>query len=150
MIKSEMGFARDDGAHEPARRDQGSGGPKVQEVVMRHWIAASMGVLFLAVLLVASSATVQAADKTIAGTVGAISPDSITINARDDQVKLVVDTKTRVVGTGVGTKTAEMKKDKKTPQIIDLVKTGDTVSVSYDETSKQAKEVRITKAAPAK
>ena len=114
---------------------------------MRQWVAASMGALFLVALVVSSSAPLHAADKTIAGTVGAVSPDSITVNAKDDQVKLVVDTKTKVVGTGVGTKTAEMKKDKKTPQIIDLVKTGDIVSVSYDETSKQAKEVRITKAA---
>ncbi len=40
-----------------------------------------------------------------------------------------------------------MKKDKKTPQIVDFVKAGDVVSASYDDTSKQAKEVRITKAA---
>lgn len=114
---------------------------------MRQRIAASMGALCLAAAFGSLPVTLQAADKTIAGTVAAVSPDSITINAKDDSVKLVVDTKTKVVGTGVGTKTAEMKKDKKTPQIIDLVKTGDTVSASYDETSKQAKEVRITKAA---
>ena len=60
----------------------------------------------------------------------------------------MVDSKTTVVGTGVGTKTAKMKEDKKTPQIIDLVKIGDVVSARYDETSKHAKEVRITKAAP--
>jgi hypothetical protein len=116
---------------------------------MRQWIAASVGVVFVAAVLVSSSVALQAADKTVAGTVASISPDAITINARDEQVKLVVDTKTKVVGTGVGTKTAEMKKDKKTPQIIDLVKIGDVVSASYDETSKQAKEVRITKAAAA-
>ena len=114
---------------------------------MRQWIAASMGVLFLSAVFVSSSVPVQAADKTVSGTVAAVSPDSITINAKDAQVKLVVDTNTKVVGTGVGTKTAEMKKDKKTPQIVDLVKAGDVVSASYDETSKQAKEVRITKAA---
>lgn len=114
---------------------------------MRQWIAASMGALFLAAVFVSSSVALQAATKTVAGTVAAVSPDSITINAKDAQVKLVVDTKTKVVGTGVGTKTAEMKKEKKTPQIIDFVKTGDVVSASYDDTSNQAKEVRITKAA---
>ena len=116
---------------------------------MRQWIAASIGALFLAAVFVSSSVPLQAADKTIAGTVASVTPDAITINAKDEQVKLVVDSKTTVVGTGVGTKTAEMKKDKKTPQIIDLVKIGDVVSASYDETSKHAKEVRITKAAPA-
>ena len=114
---------------------------------MRQWIAASMGVLFLTAVFVSSSVNLQAADKTVNGTVGAVSPDSISINARDGEVKLVVDTKTKVVGTGVGTKTAEMKKEKKTPQIIDLVKAGDVVSASYDDASKHAKEVRITKAA---
>jgi len=117
---------------------------------MREWIAASIGVLFLATVFVSSSVPLQAADKTIAGTVASVSADSITINAKEEQVKLVVDTKTRVVGSGVGTKTTEMKKDNKTPQIVDFVKIGDGVSASYDETTKQAKEVRITKVAPAK
>jgi hypothetical protein len=115
---------------------------------MRRWIAASLGVLFLTAVFVSSSVHLQAAEKTVTGTVAAVSPDSITINAKDDQVKLTVDVKTRVIGTGVGTKTAEMKKEKKTPQIIDFVKTGDTVAAKYDETSKHATEVRITKAAP--
>ena len=114
---------------------------------MRQWIAASIGALFLTAVFVSSSVAVQAANKTVAGTVAAVSPDSITINAKDAPVKLVVDTKTKVVGTGVGTKEAEMKKEKKTPQIIDFVKTGDTVSASYDDATKQAKQVRITKAA---
>ena len=102
----------------------------------------------LAVVFVSSSANVQAADKTVTGTVAAVSPDAITINARDEVVKLVVDSKTQVVGTGVGTKTAKMKDEKKSPQIIDLVKTGDQVSAKFDDTSKHATEVRITKAAP--
>ena len=147
MIKSEMVSARAAGAHEAPCLENGAGWGIVQEVVMRQWIAASMGALFLAAAFVSLPVSLQSADKTVAGTLASVSPDSITINARDEQVKLVVDTKTKVVGPGVGTKTAEMKKDKKTPQIIDLVKTGDVVSVSYDETSKQAKEVRITKAA---
>jgi len=114
---------------------------------MRQWIAAWLGVFVLTSVFVSSSVNLHAAEKTITGTVAAVSPDSITINAREDQVKLIVNVKTRVIGTGVGTKTAEMKKDKKTPQIIDFVKTGDTVAAKYDETSKHATEVRITKAA---
>jgi hypothetical protein len=114
---------------------------------MRQWIAASIGALFLTGVVVSSSVSMQAAEKTVTGTVAAVSPDSITINAREDQVKLTVDVKTKVIGTGVGTKTAEMKKEKKTPQIIDLVKVGDTVAAKYDDTSKHVSEVRITKAA---
>jgi hypothetical protein len=114
---------------------------------MKRWIAASMGALFLAVVFASSSADLQAADKTVSGTVAAVSPDSITINARAEVVKLVVDTKTKVVGTGVGTKTAKMKEEKKSPQIVDFVKTGDEVSAKYDDTSKHASEVRLVKAA---
>jgi hypothetical protein len=67
-------------------------------------------------------------------------------------VKLVVDAKTTVVGKGMGTKSTKMKDDKKPTQIVDFVKTGDEVSVTYDDTTKHASEVRVTKPAapPAK
>src|SRR5262245_47136427 len=89
--------------------------------VMRRLIAASLGALFLAALFVSSSATVQAADKTVSGTVAAVSPDSITIKGKDAETKLSVDEKTKVVGTGVGTKTAKIKEEKKSPQIVDFI-----------------------------
>ena len=114
---------------------------------MRQWIAASMGVLFLSAVFVSSSVPVQAARQDRRRD-GRGSQSRFHHHQRKDApVKLVVDTKTKVVGTGVGTKEAEMKKEKKTPQIIDFVKTGDTVSASYDDATKQAKQVRITKAA---
>lgn len=119
-----------------------------KEVVMKQLCAASMGALVLAVVFASSSARVEAADKTVSGTVAAISPDSLTINARDEVVKLSVDSKTTVIGVGVGTKTAKMKAEKKSPQIVDLVNTGDQVSAKYDDSSKHASEVRITKPAP--
>ena len=56
---------------------------------MRRWIAASMGAMVLAAVFASSSANLQAADKTVSGKVAAVSPDSITINARDEVVKLV-------------------------------------------------------------
>ncbi len=114
---------------------------------MRRWIAASTGALFLAAAFVCSSVSLQAADKTISGTVAAVSPDSITINTKTEPVKLSVDSKTQVIGTGIGTKTAKMKEEKKTPQIIDFLKAGDQVSAKYDDTSKHAIEVRLVKAA---
>jgi type 1 fimbria pilin len=113
---------------------------------MKRWIAASSGALFLAAVFVSSSVNLQAADKTVSGTVAAVSPDSITINTKTESVKLGVDAKTKVVGTGVGTKTAKMKEEKKSPQIVDFVKAGDQVSAKYDDTSKHASEVRLTKA----
>jgi hypothetical protein len=114
---------------------------------MRRWLAAAVGALFLSALFVSSSVSVQAADKTVAGTVAAVSADSITVKGKDAEVKLSVDSKTKVVGTGMGTKNTKMKEEKKAPQIVDFVKTGDQVSVSYDDTSKHATEVRVTKAA---
>ena len=113
---------------------------------MRRWISLSMGALLLAAFA-SAPVDLQAADKTVSGKVAAVSPDSITINARDEVVKLVVDTKTKVVGTGVGTKEAKLKEEKKTPQIIDFLKAGDEVSAKYDDTSKHATEVRLVKAA---
>jgi hypothetical protein len=126
------------------------GGGRAKEVVMRRWIATSTGALFLVALVVSSSVDLYAADKTVNGTVAAVSPDSITINSRVEAVTLVVDSKTEVVGTGVGTKSAKMKADKKATQIVDFVKTGDQVSAKYDETSKKASQVRLVKAATVK
>jgi hypothetical protein len=40
-----------------------------------------------------------------------------------------------------------MKADKKSPQIIDFIKAGDEVSAKYDDVSKLASEVRLTKGA---
>ena len=44
-----------------------------------------------------------------------------------------------------------MKDEKKPTQIVDFVKAGDEVAVTYDEATKHATQVRVTKAgAPAK
>jgi hypothetical protein len=114
---------------------------------MRRWIAASASALLLVGLIATSSVDVFAADKTVTGTVTAVSPDSITIKDKDAETKLVVDAKTKVIGTGVGTKTEKMKDEKKSPQIVDFVKTGDTVTAKYDDATKHATEVRLTKPA---
>jgi hypothetical protein len=119
--------------------------------MMRRLMAVSTGALFVAAFVGFSSVGVQAADKTVNGTVSAVSPDSITINGKeagkDVEWKLTVDSKTKVVGTGVGTKEAKLKEEKKSPQIIDFVKAGDQVSARYDDVSKLVSQVRITKAA---
>ena len=114
---------------------------------MRRWIAASAAALLLAGLVTTSSVTVLAADKTVTGTIAALTTDSITIKGKEAETTLVVDGKTRVVGTGIGTKSEKMKEEKKTTHITDLLKTGDAVSATYDETTKHASEVRLTKAA---
>jgi preprotein translocase subunit YajC len=119
---------------------------------MRRLLAGSAVALFVAGVLSTSSVTLLAATKTIAGTVSAVSADSITVKAaKEGEMKLTVDTKTLVVGKGVGTKSSQLKEDKKATQIVDFIKAGDEVSVRYDEATKHAEEVRLTKAAtPAK
>jgi hypothetical protein len=112
---------------------------------MKRLFAVSAAALFVAAL-VTMPATLQAAkkdSKTATGTVAAVSVDSITVNEKADVLKLVVDSKTVVVGKGAGTKTAKMKDDKKTPQIVDFVKVGDRVTVAYDSATKHASEVRL-------
>jgi hypothetical protein len=110
---------------------------------MRRWLALSLGAFVVAAFVGHSSVTLQAANKTVSGTVSAVSGDSVTVKVKDAELKLSVDTKTKVIGKGVGTKAAKMKEDKKPPTITDLVKTGDGVQVTYDEATKHASEVRL-------
>ena len=114
---------------------------------MRRWILASMGALLLAAFASVPVDLQAAADKTVSGTVAAVSSDSITIKGKEAEMKLVVDSKTKIVGTGVGTKEAKMKEEKKSPQVVDFLKAGDEVSATYDETSKHASEIRLVRPA---
>lgn len=116
---------------------------------MRRLLAVSTGVFLLAALFSSTSATLLAASKTVSGTVAAVSADSLTVKSKDGELKLVVDGKTTVVGRGMGTKSKEMKDEKKPTQIVDFVKPGDEVTVTYDDASKHATQVRVTKPAPA-
>ena len=61
---------------------------------MRRWIAASMGALLLAAFASVPVDLQAAADKTVSGTVAAVSSDSITIKGKEAEMKLVVDSKT--------------------------------------------------------
>jgi hypothetical protein len=116
---------------------------------MKRLIAASAAVVFVVGMLATSSVRLSAAGKTVMGTVAALSTDSITIKTKDTETKLAVDSKTKVIGTGMGTKSAKMKDEKKPTQITDMLKVGDEVSATYDEGTKHATEVRL-KAAAAK
>jgi hypothetical protein len=83
------------------------------------------------------------------GVVGTVAADSITVKGEKEWT-FKVDSKTVVIGTGVGTLTKKMKAEGKAPTITDLVGVGDTVIVSFKEAggAMQAHEIRIaTKAA---
>ena len=65
------------------------------------------------------------------GTVKSVSPASIVVTALGKDMTFGVDAKTQVVGKGIGTK-SKAKGDK--PAISDLVKAGDRVTVTYQDT----------------
>jgi uncharacterized protein DUF5666 len=83
------------------------------------------------------------------GTVTAVTSSSLTVKATAGESTFTIDAKTKVIGTGAGTKGKEIKEAGAKPQITDFVSTGDTVSVRYREEggAKLASEVRVTKKA---
>ena len=112
---------------------------------MRRLLAAAFGFLFLVTLVGSTPVTLEAATKTLAGKVTAVSSNAVTVTGKDGELKLAVDAKTTVVGRGLGTKAKEMKGEQKPTQIVDFVKVGDEVSAKYDDVTKHAEEIRVTK-----
>ena len=84
--------------------------------------------------------------QTARGVVTATSGTSLSVKG-DAEWTFVVDNKTTVNGTGVGTATKKLQAEGKKPTIADLVHEGDTVSVTYHDVdgAKHASVVRITK-----
>lgn len=66
-----------------------------------------------------------------AGRVSAVTQDSITIEVAPDKMTLAVDSATKIVGKGLGTKTQTMKAKGLSTAITDLVKSSDIVVVTY-------------------
>jgi hypothetical protein len=66
-----------------------------------------------------------------AGRVSAVTQDSITIEVTPDKMTLAVDSATKIVGKGLGTKTQTMKAKGLSTAITDLVKSSDIVVVTY-------------------
>jgi hypothetical protein len=76
------------------------------------------------------------------GTVSAVTGNSITVKG-DKEYQFTVTPKTTVIGTGVGTKTRELKEKGQAATVRDLVGMGDMVIVSYREPGMEAIEIRI-------
>jgi hypothetical protein len=78
------------------------------------------------------------------GSVTDVAVDSITVKG-DNEWKFMIDSKTVVIGRGVGTMTKQMKEKGQAPTVKDLVGVGDTVVVSFKEVAgaMQASEIRI-------
>lgn len=67
------------------------------------------------------------------GRVDTVAADSIAINTGRTSLTFAVDTSTRVVGKGVGTKSREMKAQGKSTSLTDLVEQYDNVIVEYHD-----------------
>lgn len=85
--------------------------------------------------------------QTTRGMVSAVSGNSLTIKGAEGESTFVVDTKTHVVGVGMGTAAKKASEAKGSAAITDLVHTGDTVSVTYKgvEGAKTASVVRVSR-----
>lgn len=88
-----------------------------------------------------------APSKAATGTVSAVSGTSLTIKGTHGDTTFAIDQHTRVVGTGLGTASRELKSAGKPTVITDFVSNGDTVRVAFMDMGgmKHATEVRVTK-----
>ena len=86
---------------------------------------------------------------TTTGVVTAVSDSSLAIKGDAGDLRFVIDPKTKIVGSGLGTKSREAQKAGEKTTAADFVRAGDTVSVRYTENegAKRASEVRVVKAA---
>ena len=74
------------------------------------------------------------------GTVKTVTASSIVVTAKDKDMTFAVDGKTQVVGKGIGTKS---KAAAGKPTIVDLVKAGDRVTITYQTTGTAMHASRI-------
>jgi hypothetical protein len=81
------------------------------------------------------------------GTVSAVSGNSLTVKSASGETTVTVDSKTTVVGTGIGTAGRKLMSEGAKPTLGEFVKEGDTVSVTYKESAggKVASVIRVTR-----
>jgi hypothetical protein len=79
------------------------------------------------------------------GAVTAVSGSSITIKTADAERVFTVDSKTAIVGQGLGTITRKFKEEGKSPTVTDLIMVNDTVIVYFQEAAgaTRAGEIRV-------
>ena len=87
----------------------------------------------------------EATGGSVRGALSAISPASVTVKSGDQELVFTVDSKTSVVGQGLGTITRQFKEQGKAPTIPDLLQVNDQVVVYFKEAAgaKRASEIRV-------
>jgi hypothetical protein len=85
--------------------------------------------------------------QTATGMVSAVSGNSVTVKGSSSEWTFTVDDKTTITGSGLGTASRKMESEGKKPNLAELIKEGDTVSVTYREDggTMHASVIRITK-----
>ena len=83
--------------------------------------------------------------ETASGTVTSMTGSSLTVKTSAGESTFAIDAKTKIVGTGLGTKSKEAAAAGKKQVLADVVGVGDSVAVSYHDMAgaKQASEVRV-------
>jgi hypothetical protein len=84
------------------------------------------------------------------GVVSAVTPGSIAIKVKAEEMKFVVDKDTAVMAKGATHKSLAMKADGKSTMLTDFVKTGDTVTIAYHDMGnmKHAATINVLTAPP--
>jgi hypothetical protein len=85
--------------------------------------------------------------QTAKGVVSAVSGTSLTVKGATEEWTFVIDDKTDLVGTGLGTKQRELEKQGKKGTFVDFIGKGDEVVVTYRDMAgaKHASGVRLIK-----
>jgi hypothetical protein len=85
--------------------------------------------------------------QTVSGTISAVSGTSITVKAASGDMTFSVDGKTTVTGQGIGTAGRKLEAEGGKPTLPDLLKEGDTVSVTYHDVAgaNHASAVRLVR-----
>jgi len=117
-----------------------------------------IGGLFVAAVMVVAGVQggllAQGSGKTMnaTGVVSAVTPSSIAIKVKAEDLKFVVDKDTAVMAKGATHKSLAMKADGKSTMLTDFVKMGDMVTIAYHEMGdmKHAATINVKTAAPPK
>jgi hypothetical protein len=85
--------------------------------------------------------------QTVTGTVSSMTGNSLVIKAASGEMTFTVDSKTTITGTGMGTAGRKLEAEGAKPTLSDLLKEGDTVSVTYKDVAgtNQASVVRMVR-----
>jgi len=107
--------------------------------------------------VMAQAKTPAAAEKpaktlTTTGKVAAVAADSLTVTASSGDMTFTIDSKTKIVGKGIGTKSGALKTDGKSTPATEFVHVGDRVTVKYHDmgATKHAANVHVLTPQPAK